>query len=237
MSANVDPGSATVDPASAAAVRTRTPLYPVNLDLRDQPVLVVGGGPVAARKVAGLRDAGAVVTVVAPQLVDVLEADPSLRRHVRPYQRGEAASYRVVITATGDAAVDAQVARDARATGVPVNSADDPDNCTFTLPAVVRRGDIQVTVSTAGRSPALSAWLNDRLDAVVDDALVATLDLLAEVREELRSRGVATESPAWRRALDAGLVDLVAEGRTDDARNLLQSELAGAGLTTEGDPR
>lgn len=214
--------------------RTRAPHYPVNLELRDQPVLVVGGGPVAARKVSGLLDAGAVVTVVAPTAVDSLRSEPAVRWHEREYQRGEAASYRVVITATGDPDVDSQVARDAKATGVPVNSADDPVNCSFTLPAVVRRGDLQVAVSTAGRSPALAAWLKDKLDAFIDDTYVELLDLLAETRDDLRARGVATEVPGWRRALDAGLHDLVAQGRIDEARAALHAELALDGVPVHG---
>jgi precorrin-2 dehydrogenase/sirohydrochlorin ferrochelatase len=193
-------------------------------------VLVVGGGPVAARKVAGLLAAGAIVTVVAPHAVDELRDNPAVRWHQRGYQRGEAASYRVVITATGVSDVDAQVARDARATGVPVNSADDPDNCTFTLPALVRLGDIQVTVSTAGRSPAFAGWLKARIESLLDDSLVDVLDLLAEVRDDLHMNGVSTESPAWRRALDSGLADLVAQGRTDDARALLAAQLAFDGV-------
>ncbi len=206
--------------------RTRSPHYPVNLELRDQPVLVVGGGAVAARKVAGLLEAGAAVTVVAPYAVAELRDNASLRWHERAYQRGEAASYRVVITATDDPAVNAQVARDARATGVPVNSADDPANCSFTLPALVRKGDIQITVSTAGRSPALAAWLKTRIEAVVHDTYVDLLDLLAETRAELHLAGRSTESPAWRRALDSGLPDLVAQGRIDEARALLHAQLA-----------
>lgn len=206
--------------------RTRPPLYPVNLELRDQPVLVVGGGAVAARKVAGLLDADAIVTVVAPHAVAELREHPAVRWHEREYQRGEAASYRIVITATGVSEVDAQVARDARATGVPVNSADDPVNCSFTLPAIVRKGDIQVTVSTAGRSPALAAYLKERIDALLDESWVEVLDLLATEREKLQTDGAPTEVPGWRRALSSGLPELVAQGRLDEARALLRAQLA-----------
>ncbi len=215
--------------------RTRAPQYPVNLELREQPVLVVGGGHTAARKVGALIEAGAHVTLVSPIIIDVLRDNPGVRWHQREYQRGEAASYRAVITTTGLPEVDGQVARDAKATGVPVNSADDPDNCTFTLPAVVRLGDIQVTVSTAGRSPAFAGWLKARIEAMLDDSLADVLDLLAEVRDDLHEQGRSTESPAWRRALDSGLPELVAQGRVDDARALLAAQLAfdGGGTVTD----
>jgi siroheme synthase-like protein len=210
----------TVDPR-----RTRPPRYAVNLDLVDVPCLVVGGGPVAARKAAGLLEAGAVVTVVAPRAVAELRDDPRVRHHAREYRRGEVASYHLAVTATGVAEVDAQVARDARAAGVPVNSADDPANCTFTLPAVVRRGDLQIAVSTTGRSPALASWLRARIDAALDDHVLDVLDVLAETRDELRRAGRPTELPGWRRALDGGLVELVADGRLDEARDLLRRQL------------
>lgn len=211
--------------STAVDRRTRAPHYPVNLELRDQPVLVVGGGPVAARKVAGLLDAQAIVTVVAPAAVAELRDHAQVRWHEREYQRGEAASYRIVITATGRPEIDAQVARDAQATGVPVNSADDPVNCTFTLPAIVRKGDIQVTVSTAGRSPALAQWLKERIDALLDDSWVEVLELLAETRDEMRTQGVSTEQPGWRRALASGVPELVAQGCVDEARVLLRAQL------------
>jgi siroheme synthase-like protein len=205
--------------------RTRPPQYLVSLDLADVPCLVVGGGPVAARKVQGLLDAGASVTVVAPRAVSELREHPRVRWHEREYRRGEVASYRLAITATGSDAVDAQVARDARAAGVPVNSADDPANCTFTLPAVTRLGDIQVAVATGGRSPALAAWLRDRIESTLDDSLLDLLDVLAEARAELRASGAGTEIAGWKRALDGDLPGLVAAGRLDDARALLRAAL------------
>lgn len=213
--------------------RTRASHYPVNLELRDQPVLVVGGGRVAARKVAGLLDAGANVTVVALDAVEELRDNAAVRWHQRAYQRGEAASYRVVVTATGVVEVDSQVARDAKATGVPVNSADDPDNCSFTLPAVARLGDIQIAVSTTGRSPAFAAWLKQRVEETLLDSYVDLLDLLAETRDELRANGVSTELPAWQRALDSGLPQLVEQGRIDEARVLLHAQLALDGIAVE----
>ncbi|HEV8298926.1 MAG TPA: bifunctional precorrin-2 dehydrogenase/sirohydrochlorin ferrochelatase [Acidimicrobiales bacterium] len=209
----------------AASRRTRPPHYPVNLDLVDVPCLVVGGGPVARRKVLSLLESGAVVTVVAPAAIPELRDDPRIRWHEREYRRGEAASYRVAVAATGANDVDTQVANDARAAGVPVNVADGPDDCTFTLPAVVRRGDVQITVSTAGRSPALAAWLRTRIEAAIDDAVLDLLDVLAGVRTELRDAGVPTELPGWRRALESGLPELVRAGRLDDARALLRAEL------------
>lgn len=199
--------------------------FPVNLELTGQRVLVVGGGPVAARKVAGLLAAGAVVTVVAPDAVAELRDGADVRWHQREYRRGEAASYRLVMTATSDAAVNAQVARDCRAANVFVNSADDPSNCTFTLPSVVRRGHLQVAVSTEGRSPTFARWLRERFESEITDVHGRVVDLLGEVRSEARARFGTSELPGWADALDDDLIALVAAGDDDAARDRVRAAL------------
>lgn len=199
--------------------------YPVNLDLAERRVLVVGGGEVAARKVAGLLRAGASVTVVAPDAVAEIAQDPDVRWHQRPYRRGEVASYRLAITATGDPAVNRQVARDGEAANVLVNSADDPANCSFILPAVVRRGDLQLTVSTNGRSPAFASWARRRLEETFTDTHARLLELLGEVRDEVRASNGSTESSNWDLAIDDELIDLVAAGDVEQARTRVRAAL------------
>lgn len=207
--------------------------YPINLDLWGRRVLVVGGGAVAARKVAGLLRAGAAVTVVAPAAVAEIAEDPDVRWHQREYRRGEVASYRLAITATDDPDVNRQVARDGDAANVLVNSADDPANCSFILPAVVRRGDLQVTVSTNGRSPAFAAWARRRLEQTFTDTHARLLDLLSEVRDEVRQVHGTTELAGWEAAIDDGLIELVDAGDVDEARARVRASL---GLTEEPAP-
>lgn len=207
--------------------------YPVNLDLRGRRVLVVGAGPVAARKVAGLLHAGAVVSVVAPDAVAEIAEDPDVRWHQRAYRRGEVASYRLAITATNDAAVNAQVARDGDAANVFVNAADDPANCSFILPAVVTRGDLQLTASTNGRSPAFSQWARRELERRFTDVHAATLDVVSDVRDEARARLGTSELPGWAEAIGDDLFELVAAGRLDDARSLVRAAIGLAAGTTE----
>ena len=201
------------------------PLFPANLVLADRPCLVVGGGEVAARKIRSLLASGASVTVVAPDAVPEIGESADVRWHQRPYQRGEAASYRLVITATDDPDVNAQVYRDADAAGVFVNSADDPQNCTFTLPAIARQGDIQVAVSTSGRSPALASWLRECIASDLGPEHEALLDLLADVRAEARSEFGTSESQGWRDALSDGVLDLVRAGEIGAARDRLRQSL------------
>ena len=199
--------------------------YPVNLCLAGQPVLVVGGGPVAARKVEALLRAGARVTVVAPAAAKAIAEQSEVTWKRRSYQPAEANAYRLVVTATNDPAVNAQVARDCEAANVFVNSADDPANCTFTLPSVVRRGDLQVAVSTGGRSPALARWLRKRIEREIDSGYATLLELLAETRAEAKAVFATSEVPGWEAALDSGLLELVRVGRTDEARTLLRRHL------------
>jgi siroheme synthase-like protein len=210
------------------------PVYPVNLIVDGRRCLVVGGGRVALHKVRGLVEAGARVTVVAPHLdpeivglsrgADIGDAD--VVTEARAYRRGEAAGYRLVVAATGDPAANQQVYDDAEAAGVWINSADDPDRCTVTLPAQFRQGRLTVTVSTAGHSPAVAAWLRDRLAGELGPEYDALIGLLAEERTRIRSEGRSTEDVDWRSALDSGILELVRAGRLDAARERLRSCLS-----------
>ena len=131
----------------------------MNLVLDDQPCLVVGAGRIAARKAEGLLACGARVHVIAAQVDSQVRSLEGVSWEERPYRRGDVAGYRLVVAATDDPAVNRAVYEDGEAEGVWVNSADDPASCAFTLPSVIRQGAVMVTVSTGGRSPALSAWL------------------------------------------------------------------------------
>jgi precorrin-2 dehydrogenase/sirohydrochlorin ferrochelatase len=201
------------------------PQYPVMLNVAGRRCLVVGGGMVAAQKVAGLLAADADVTVVAPDVAEAIHATAA-RVERRPYRTGEAGEYRLVIAATDDPQLNGQVYADAEAAGVWVNSADDPEHCSFTLPAILRRGPITVTASTGGHSPALASWLRDRLAEEIGPEYEILLGLLAERREALRSKGTPTEGMSWQDALDSGMLDLVRAGRVAEARERLQACLS-----------
>jgi precorrin-2 dehydrogenase/sirohydrochlorin ferrochelatase len=202
------------------------PLYPVNLRVDGRRCLVVGGGAVARQKVQGLLDAAAEVHVVAPDIVDDIIAMPGVTTEARPYRPGEVAGYRLVITATDDPAVNRQVFLDGEEHGVWVNSADDPDNCAFVLPARVRRGPLLVTISTGGQSPAVATWLRRRLEGELGPEYEALITLVAEERDRLHAEGRTTEGLDWQTALDSGMLDLVREGRLAEAKERLQACLS-----------
>ena len=200
------------------------PLYPVNLLVAGRRVLVVGGGAVAADKARGLLAAGAVVHVVGTRVADDIRR-LDLTWEERPYERGEVVGYRLAVAATDDQAVNQAVFDDGEAAGVWVNAADDPERCSYTLPARLDQGRVLVTVSTGGHSPALASWLRDQLAGTVDAAVDTLAELLSETRLELLAEGRRAAPTDWRTALDSGMLDLVRAGRLDEARKLLRASV------------
>jgi siroheme synthase-like protein len=216
-------------------------LYPVNLVLAGKRCLVVGGGRVALQKVRGLLEAGAVVHVVARDLSDPLRAlvdeqgsDPafgprrpaSLTAEERPYRAGEVAGYWLAVTATDDAVTNQAVHDDGEAHRVWVNSADDPERCTFILPARVRQGPLLVTVSTSGASPAVATWLRRRFAEDLGPEYATLIELLAGERARIKAEGRSTEGLDWQAALDSGMLDLIREGHLAEAKERLQACLS-----------
>ena len=200
-------------------------LYPVSLVVAGRRCVVVGGGGVAARKVAALVDAGARVAVVAPDICPPIRALP-VELAERPYRQGDLDRAWLAIAATDDPAVNRLVHADGQAARVWVNAADDPEACAFTLPAVLRRGPVSVAVSTGGHSPALAGWLRDQIAAQLGPEIGALAELLSEARDELQAAGRSTEDVDWRKALDSDMLDLIKKGLMTQARERLQACLS-----------
>jgi len=206
------------------------PLYPVNLIVSGRPVLVVGGGRVAVQKVVELVACGAAITVVAPELCADLVAIEGLTIEHRAYESGEVAGYRLAVTATNDPAVNRQVFAEGEAAGVWVNSADDPANCAFTLPARVRQGPLLVTFATGGHAPAMATWLRRTFTAEFGPEYVTLIEMLSEARAEVQADGRSTEGLDWQGALDSGMLALVREGRLAEAKERLQACLSSSSV-------
>jgi siroheme synthase-like protein len=204
----------------------RAPLYPVNLVVEGRRCLVVGGGTVAAHKAAGLLACGARVHVVAPDVSSEVAALAGVTIEERPYRRGEVGGYRLAVAATGEAAVNAAVLADGEEAGVWVNAADDVDNCSFTLPAVVRRGPVMVAVSTGGHTPALARWLKERVAQSIGPEYEVLAELLSAERDAIRSSGRSTEGLNWQSALESDMLDLIRTGKVREAKERLQACLS-----------
>jgi precorrin-2 dehydrogenase/sirohydrochlorin ferrochelatase len=203
--------------------------YLVNLTLAGRHALVVGAGKVASRKVGDLLEAGAQVTVVAPAVSDEIRALAGAGRialHERTYSGGDLRGAFLAVAATGSEEVNAQVSKDAQAAGILVNVVDRPALCTFTLPAVVRRGDLTLAVATDGRCPAYSAALRRELEARYGDEFAQALDLLSELRREMIARqwSSARISEAISGIYGSGLIELIRTRRFDEVERLVRRQ-------------
>ena len=142
--------------------------YPVFLDPRGKPVLVAGAGKVGLRKIKGLLEAGARVTVVAPRAESELESLPvAWQRH--RFRKADLRGAVLAFAATDDRKVNHAVATEAKRLGIPVNVADAPSECDFLVPARVCKGSVQIAVSTSGRSPRLATALRRKLERLLGE--------------------------------------------------------------------
>lgn len=214
------------------------PYYPVFFDLRGRSVLVIGGGRLALEKVNGLLAAEACVTVVAPELIDGLNAlrdDGRIEHLDRDCEPHDMQGRALIMAAGGDPSENATLHAQARDIGVPLNAADDPANCDFILPAIVRKAPLTLAISTGGGSPAMARRIREELSDYLDAETSSLAELVAEVRSELRARDVFRLIPpeAWQSAMDSQLRILLAQRRRAEAKALLTSRLNASIATTD----
>ncbi len=197
-----------------------TPLFPIFLNLHDQPCIVIGGGAIAARKARALLDAGARVTVVAPELgPEMTRLSASLHVIAGPYRPGDLAGHRLAFAATDDPEVNSAVYAEAEAAGIFVNAADDPEHCRFLVPASFDCGPIGVAVSTGGASPALAREVCAELEAALPPTYGAFADLLGRLRPEVKDTHAAAHDRAarWQAVLDGDVLSLLEHGKPIEA--------------------
>lgn len=181
---------------------TRKSLFPLFLKLQDRPCLVVGAGPIGESKIASLLAAGAKVLVVAPRATRKVEAWARrrrirwLRREFRP---ADLRGILLVVAATSSRGLHEKIFRLARKQNALCNVVDDPPLCDFYYPAVVRRGALQIAISTTGRSPALAQRLRKQLERQFGPEFKEWLEHLGELREKLRT--IASSADQRRRLL------------------------------------
>src|SRR5882672_4404681 len=165
--------------------------YPAFIDLENRPVLVVGGGPVAERKVETLLEAGATITVVSPEITKQLQDHANSKRitiQQRAFVASDIEGVSLVISATDDPATQTEVASIAASKNILVNTVDKPELCSFIVPAILRRGDVTIAISTSGKSPSLAAELRSRLDRVLTEEFARTANVLGAVRQEVHQQ-------------------------------------------------
>lgn len=203
--------------------------YPICLiGLQERQAVVVGGGSIAARKAGSLLEAGAQITVISPAVVPELRslAEKGLIRLLeRAYQAGDLAGAFLAFAATDDPEVNRAVWEEGNRTGCLVNAVDDPAHSNFIMPAVVRRGEMAIAISTGGASPALARRLREWLDTLISPEYGQLVELLAELRPDLLARfGAGEERLAVAlRLVDSDLLDIIRqEGREAAKRYVLE---------------
>lgn len=212
---------------------------PLFLRVSGRAVLVVGGGSVAARKVALLRRAGALVTVLAPALGEELAqvaAAGAVRRIEAAFAPAYIDGHALVIAATGVRAVDAAVADAARERSLWVNVVDDVSLGNALMPAIVDRSPIVIAIGTGGRSPALATRIRARIEALLDHSLGALARFAERFRGAVRARlpASADRRRFWDAVLDGDVARAIAHGHDDEAAALIEHALLRADATPRG---
>jgi precorrin-2 dehydrogenase/sirohydrochlorin ferrochelatase len=176
-------------------------LFPAFLKLDGRRCLVVGAGPIAEEKIEGLLHTSAKIQVIAPVATDRVQRwarENKIRWHRRRYRRADLRDAFVVIAATSSHALHARIYKHARRLGVLCNCVDDPENCDFYYGAVVRRGSLQIAISTAGQSPALAQRLRKKMEKDIGVEYERFVTTLGAARRRLFAK---TISPARRKAM------------------------------------
>jgi precorrin-2 dehydrogenase/sirohydrochlorin ferrochelatase len=213
------------------------PYYPVFLDLDGQKVLVVGGGEVAERKIKTLLTYGCRISVISHHLTPHLK-ELAVRKRIHHLPHESLGTLMddafMVIAATDDQDANRQIASRARKQGLLVNAVDQPEDCNFIMPSIVKRGDLQVAISTAGKSPALAKKLRNDMESIFGPEYDSFIELLGMIRKKLLSKGQASSQNKliFQRLVDSSLLELIKKGDRNEIRDTLRSIL-GEGFPVE----
>ena len=205
--------------------------YPVFLDVRNRPCLVVGGGSVGLRKVLTLLDCGAAITVVSPVVhakLQDLSSKGAITLLKRPFTSSDMSGMFLIIGATDNQELNQQIHTEAERLGMLCNIADRPKACNFILPSIVKRGDLVIAISTSGKSPAFAKRLRKDLEKQLGNEYAAFLDLMGAIRKKLLAQNHEPEAhkQLFEQLIDRGLIELIKDRRNKDI-NLLLHEILG----------
>ena len=209
--------------------------YPVNLDIKEKQCLVVGGGSVASRKAKTLMECEAIVTVVSPEFtlsLKDIEQYSGITLIQRPYQTSDLDGKFLVIGATNDEKLNRRINADAEHRNMLCNIADVPDICNFILPAIIRRGDFCLAVSTSGKSPAFAKKLRKDLEKTFGDEYALFLSLMGEIRKKLLAEEHAPEAhkPIFEKLISHNLPEMIKNNEKERINQVL-CDVLGNGYT------
>lgn len=209
-----------------------TDLYPIFLNLRDCLCLVVGGGPVAERKISSLLVCQAKVRVVSPEVTPTimkwyLEGRLELRQRV--YQAMDLAGVFLVFATTNFSEVNNNIIKDCRARQLIVNVADNPQQSNFFVPSVVRRGKLAIAISTSGASPLLAAKVKRKLEQSFGPEYEEFMDILIEVRQQVLQdiADIKLRQQIFKELVESDILDLLREKKYDQVKERIRHAYCG----------
>ncbi|HTO18959.1 MAG TPA: siroheme synthase CysG [Pseudomonas sp.] len=206
---------------------------PLFHNLKNAPVLVIGGGEVALRKARLLADAGAVPRVVTREALDevsALVARQGGELHLRDYREDDLEGVRLVVAATDDEPLNAMVSRQAKARGIPVNVVDAPELCSVIFPAIVDRSPLMVAVSSGGDAPVLARLIRARIETWIPAAYGQLAGLAKNFRSRVKAAlpDVQQRRVFWEEAFQGQIAESLFAGKPAEAERLLEEKLAGS---------
>ncbi|UCD83837.1 MAG: bifunctional precorrin-2 dehydrogenase/sirohydrochlorin ferrochelatase [Deltaproteobacteria bacterium] len=203
--------------------------YPINVNIKGKRCLIVGGGQVAERKAERLLKAGAKVVVISSRLTPKLKrlsGKGLIENIARNYRKGDLKGAVLAFGATNAPGINRRILREAREEGVLLNAVDDPQNCDFTVPSMVSRGELLISISTGGKSPALSQKIRKELEDNYGQEYETLLSLLSAVRERLVGKDNSKQNKAkFKKLVDSNLLRLIRDGEIEQIDKLLRDVL------------
>ncbi len=195
--------------------------YPIYLDIKDRKCVVIGGGDVAYRKAVSLKDAGAQVVVISPEFSQEFSKEGGLTLLQQKYEERCLEGATLVIAATNDKEINQRVWEEARRHGLLVNVVDQPQLCNFIVPSVVNRGELQISISTGGASPALARRMRQELENRFGPEYGDFIELLSKLRPEVRSHiaNEAKRQKVMERLSSPDILDIIRTKGTKEAEN------------------
>ena len=218
------------------------PYYPIFLDIENRNVVIIGGGEVCARKAETMMRYGAKVTIVSPELTPEIErwaGNGQLAIHRKRYDTADIEDAHIVIASTDDTSVNERVAADARALRIPVNVVDVTHLCEFIVPAIIEKDGIQIAISTGGKSPALARTLKEDLNRTVGAEYSEINHLLGSLRDSAKAK-LPTDVDRkhfFDGIIARGVLDLLREGKRNDAYRLIAEACDAAGVAQSDELR
>ena len=202
--------------------------YPVYLNLAGKHCVILGGGTIAQGKIAALRDAGARITVISPEATDGIKRAAQrgdITFEQREYEHGDLEGAFIAVAATNVWHVNRQIYEEAEALGVLLNVVDDPDQCTFIAPSIVRRDPITLAVSTGGASPALARKMRETLAEAPALKWADLAGALGRARRVIKEQRTVIDPSRWQCVITEDLLELVQKGHEDQAVDIILSQL------------